>query len=227
MNDKKNSLTIEKNKENNISEGRRERKKRMMRDSLIKAAYELFEAKGFDETRIEDITEAVDVSVRTFFRYFSSKEDVLLDYQEAEHKELMEQLRARPQDEAIITALKNASVRAVKGCEECSYGFDADRFMNLQNLLRNNPVIRAFNLSKGQDRIKDIACFFADRMNVDVSKDFRPMIVANFLDLAYQSAHQAWKIQGRERPYSDILKEVFEVLEDSCNFQPNHQIEVQ
>ncbi|WP_237386285.1 hypothetical protein [Xenorhabdus sp. Sc-CR9] len=36
--------------------GRRERKKKMLRDALIKASYELFSIKGFDETRVEDIT---------------------------------------------------------------------------------------------------------------------------------------------------------------------------
>lgn len=64
---------------------RRERKKIQLRDALITASYELFAEKGFDETRIEDITEKVDVSTRTFFRYFASKEGVVLDYQEAEH----------------------------------------------------------------------------------------------------------------------------------------------
>jgi len=57
--------------------GRRERKKQQTREALEATAWRLFQRKGYDETTIEDITEAVDVSTRTFFRYFDSKEAVL------------------------------------------------------------------------------------------------------------------------------------------------------
>ncbi|MBX7161803.1 MAG: TetR family transcriptional regulator [Acidimicrobiia bacterium] len=55
--------------------GRRERKKNETRAALREAALRRFADVGFAETRIVDITEAADVSERTFFRYFSSKED--------------------------------------------------------------------------------------------------------------------------------------------------------
>lgn len=56
--------------------GRRERKKNETRAALREAALARFADKGFAETRVVDITEAADVSERTFFRYFQSKEDV-------------------------------------------------------------------------------------------------------------------------------------------------------
>lgn len=56
--------------------GRRERKKNETRAALREAALGQFAEKGFTETRIVDIAEAVDVSERTFFRYYQSKEDV-------------------------------------------------------------------------------------------------------------------------------------------------------
>lgn len=56
--------------------GRRERKKHETRAALREAALAQFADRGFAETRILDITEAADVSERTFFRYFQSKEDV-------------------------------------------------------------------------------------------------------------------------------------------------------
>src|SRR5271157_6121110 len=59
-------------------EARRDRKKRQTRDALIDAALELFEAKGYEHTAVHEITDAVDVAERTFFRYFASKEDVAL-----------------------------------------------------------------------------------------------------------------------------------------------------
>ncbi|MCC4106501.1 TetR family transcriptional regulator [Serratia ureilytica] len=198
---------------------RRERKKQLMRESLIKVAYELFESKGFDETRVEDITERVDVSVRTFFRYFASKEDVLLDYQEAEHRDLMAQLKKRPPHEPVLTALRRAAVSTVKGCEECAYGFDADRFMTLQNLIRNNPVVRAHNLEKGQNRLHDIAHLLAERMGVDPATDMRPLIAAGTLEFAYHSTYELWKKRKYcDKQFSDLLSEVFSVIEQGINF---------
>ncbi|MGX9792437.1 TetR/AcrR family transcriptional regulator [Mycobacterium sp. MMS18-G62] len=55
----------------------RERKRLRTRQALIDAAAELFEQHGYDGTTIADIAAAADVSTRTFFSYFSSKEEVL------------------------------------------------------------------------------------------------------------------------------------------------------
>jgi AcrR family transcriptional regulator len=60
------------------SSGRRQRKRRTTRETLIAAALDLFEENGFAATTIDEITERADVARRTFFRYFASKDAVLL-----------------------------------------------------------------------------------------------------------------------------------------------------
>jgi AcrR family transcriptional regulator len=58
--------------------GRRERKKQQTRQTLIATAARLFEERGYEATAVADIAEAADVSKRTFFLHFPTKEDVLL-----------------------------------------------------------------------------------------------------------------------------------------------------
>ncbi len=57
--------------------GLRERKKSQVRQALITSALELFRDRGFDETSIDDIAARANVSRRTFFRYFGTKDEVI------------------------------------------------------------------------------------------------------------------------------------------------------
>ncbi|MFG2846344.1 TetR/AcrR family transcriptional regulator [Kitasatospora sp. NPDC048296] len=59
--------------------GLRERKKERTRKALVTAAIELFGTKGYEETTIAELAEAADISTRTFFSYFASKEEVLFE----------------------------------------------------------------------------------------------------------------------------------------------------
>jgi AcrR family transcriptional regulator len=57
--------------------GLRERKKQRTRETIARVALDLFEARGYHGTTIADIAEAADVSTRTIFSYYPSKEDIL------------------------------------------------------------------------------------------------------------------------------------------------------
>lgn len=57
--------------------GLRERKKAKLRERILRTSIELFETKGYHQTRVADIVEALEISQPTFFRYFPSKDDVL------------------------------------------------------------------------------------------------------------------------------------------------------
>ncbi len=69
--------------------GRRERKREQTKQGLINAAIELFIAKGYDETTIDDIAAAADVAKVTFYYYFKSKEEIVLAIKENGAEELL------------------------------------------------------------------------------------------------------------------------------------------
>jgi AcrR family transcriptional regulator len=61
-----------------LADGRRQRKKRAVRDSIVGAAALLFVERGFDETRMDAISDAADIAVGTVYNYFKTKTDLLV-----------------------------------------------------------------------------------------------------------------------------------------------------
>src|ERR1700734_304517 len=86
--------------------GARERKKKRVREDIIPAALERFANFGFAETTIDAIVADVDVSRRTFFRYFETKEDVVTAWFEKARISLREVLEARPPSESPFESLR-------------------------------------------------------------------------------------------------------------------------
>src|SRR5262245_16678116 len=80
--------------------GLRERQKRQLKSELSRQAIQLFTAKGFEETTIDEIVDPLAVSKRTLFRYFATKEDLVFAWYEELTGELVATLEARPKGEA-------------------------------------------------------------------------------------------------------------------------------
>ena len=93
--------------------GLRERKKARTRAAIREHALRLFREQGYDATTVEQIAEAAEVSPSTFFRYFPTKEDVVLQ----DDMELlwMDVFLAQPADMGPIAALRTAVRAAFDG----------------------------------------------------------------------------------------------------------------
>lgn len=87
--------------------GLRERKKQQTKDTIARAALELFAERGYDATTLAEIAEAADVSPRTIFGYFESKEDILFCEEGHYLDKLKRSLDDRPQGTTTIDAIRD------------------------------------------------------------------------------------------------------------------------
>src|SRR6266436_2144662 len=85
-------------------EGLRERKKQKTRESIQRTALRLFEKQGYEETTIEEVAAAAEISPSTFFNYFPTKEDVVLF--DAYDPMAIRMLLERPKDEPLNVGLR-------------------------------------------------------------------------------------------------------------------------
>src|SRR5207247_11384730 len=86
--------------------GLRERKKQRTRETIARAAHELFAERGYHATTLPDIAEAADVSTRTIFAYFPSKEDILFSDFPIMKEALAQALAERPEGEDALETVR-------------------------------------------------------------------------------------------------------------------------
>lgn len=127
----------------NAGRGLRERTRVAVREQIADVALDLFDEQGFDETTVDQIASAVDISPRSFFRYFPSKEDVVLGdpmvYGDPIRTRLAEALRSMPVWEALRTGFD-----AVDSIVEA----DPERALRATRVMISTPSLRARNTEK-------------------------------------------------------------------------------
>ncbi|MBW8484537.1 TetR/AcrR family transcriptional regulator [Actinomadura parmotrematis] len=117
--------------------GLRERKKLRTRRAIRREAYRLFAEQGYQATTVEQIAAAAEVSPSTVFRYFATKEDIVLA---DEHDlPLAEALRARPRDEPLLESLRRVVADSIGAVIER----DAAALAVQIRLATSDPDIRA------------------------------------------------------------------------------------
>jgi AcrR family transcriptional regulator len=186
---------------------RRERKKRETRDALETAALRLFAEKGYDETTVEEIAEAADVAVRTFFRYFQSKQHVLFgDVAHDVTGRLRAALDAQPAALAPVVAV-GAALELL--------GLDSDderrQILDRMRLLEKLPELAGTYHMIFQDLHDVIADYTADRIGA-MPKDLHPQLLASAATGSIKAALLVFENAPDGRPISEVRAEAYDLM---------------
>lgn len=171
----------------------RERKKLRTRDALLRAAMELFATRGYEETTVDDIAAAVDVSQRTFFRYFAGKEEAAFYVARLAETHVVEAVRARPPGEAPLEALRRAVLESWDTITETIEEIvPVDLHMRVYRVIESTPALLAAHLRRAAELEEELARIIAEREGLDVDADPRPRIIVALFGGVIRVTERLW-----------------------------------
>ncbi|MEU6986195.1 TetR family transcriptional regulator [Streptomyces sp. NPDC046324] len=173
--------------------GLRERKKQRTRDALLRVALELFTTQGYEQTTVDEIADAVEVSQRTFFRYFTSKEEVAFAVQQMVEEHFVQALVERPAEEGPLDAMRNAVLASWDTIGEAIMEVvPVDMYLRTFQMIESTPALLAAHLRRTTEMEDTIARVVAEREGVDVDEDPRPRIVVAAFSGVMRVTGQLW-----------------------------------
>lgn len=191
-----------------IPANRRERKKQETRAALERAALRLFAEKGYEQTTVEEIAEAADVAVRTFFRYFSSKQHVLFgDVAHDRVGRLREHLYARPRDESPIQ-----SMRAVLDLLDLHEPEERRQILLRVRLMEQQPTLKRAYLMLTNDLRQVMTEFVAERTGLSATEHPYPLTVASAAAASWDIALSVWSATDARQSLGDLRRQAFDAL---------------
>jgi AcrR family transcriptional regulator len=166
--------------------GRRERKREAVHEALVAAALDLFDRQGVDATTVEQISEAVDVSTRTFHRHFPGKLDVLFADAAALRARFDTALAHRPPDEDILTSLREAMAAVTD-----SMAVRREREVARLRIVEDHDGLRSISLRRTEDWAASVARHTADRLGL-AEDELLPRLLGGCAVAALRSARSRW-----------------------------------
>lgn len=190
--------------------GRRERKKVETQRAIRTAALTLALEQGVEHFTVAQVSELADIAPRTFFNYFSCKEDALVGDGSITAADLRERIPDRPGPEAPLDTL-----RAVLVASPLVAAMEADREQMLlrQQLIQDHLALRSRQLAQLATVERALADGLAARMGVDPDHDLRPELLASLALGVLRVAIRRWAADG-SRPLGDLVATGFDLLQD-------------
>lgn len=185
------------------------RRARLVREEVSQIAIRLFVARGYDDVSVDDIAAAANMSQRTFFRYFATKDEIVLQYERQLRGRLHDAVRLRPSDEGPVTALTNAFIETSSAPVEYR-----ERARERGLLLRNAPMLQARARMVLAEADGELAQLLAARMSSvprRIREERARVIVVSLVAVA-DYAWNEWVTSDSKKDPATYLARAFHVL---------------
>jgi len=186
--------------------GLRERKKEQTREALAQAVLRLAKKRGFDNITVEDIAEACDVSPRTFFRYFPSKEDALFAANSAQRDSMLAALREQPADLPVFDAIEAAVRTRVR-----EYERGRETLLRRHRIVVASPSLRTRSAERAQSWEADLVAELRASGRADDLTDLELRLVVAAALAALRLAIDTWLVSDGETLH-DLFDTGFRLL---------------
>ena len=192
----------------------RERKKLATRRSLRRVAFDLVAERGFAHVTVEDIAEAADVSPRTFFNYFPSKEAALFGADPGRVNALRERVAHHAPGEPVLDVLRLVMVSdAQQVADELSeLGGGPGGWLRRMKEARADPQLRAAQASQMAMTDRAITEGLAERLGTDPEQDPYPGLLAATAAGVFRASMTFWASSGGMVPVSQLIDLGFRAL---------------
>jgi AcrR family transcriptional regulator len=171
--------------------GLRERKKQRTREAIREAALRLFAERGFAAVSVAEIADAVEVSDRTVFNYFPTKEHLVFDRMEAFEAALLNAIRERGPGESVLAAFR----RFVLGSSVRLEAKEASEVVaTAARMISASPALQAHEREVLASYTQSLAALIAEETGASAD-DVEPWIAAN----ALMGVHRALLDDARRR----------------------------
>lgn len=191
--------------EHEPAEGLRERKRRETARRIQNAGMRLFIERGYDATTLDDIAAAADISRRTFFHYFKSKDDILLSTQSTRAEELAAALREAPLGQRPLDTVRNALLRVAER-------YPAKEMVALHRLMRSNQAVQARKQATYVEQENVMVAVLRERWPAP-ERATALKLVAMMAIGAMRLTLETFNDEDGKRPLDELMREVFDALD--------------
>jgi AcrR family transcriptional regulator len=192
--------------------GRRERKKQQTRAALVDAALRLAAERGLDSVTVEEISEAADVSSRTFFNYFNSKDEAIIDGHLADSELVRERFAAVQPEIPVIGAIRLALAPVIAQMEQ-----EREHWLLRIRIIGDHPMLLLRLLASGAEAEHLMAVSVASRLRLDSDHRY-PVLVSAITATAFRTAMIRW---ASERGAPSLADEVDAAFADLASGLPD------
>jgi AcrR family transcriptional regulator len=187
--------------------GTRERRRIRTQRELQVAALQLFEKQGYERTTIDEIAAAADISTRSFFRYFRSKEDLVI--WDENYAAFIDALETRPAAEPVPQSLRAAASDWARSLSEQ----DHEQMLARIRLFFSIPTLQGRYWERQEAIAAQIAQWLARRRGV--APDALPVrVVALAFIATLGAAKEAWARGGAGADLGALVDEALGILGD-------------